>query len=82
MLSNGDVVSARLLYERAAVAGDGGAALRLGETFDPTFLALTRIHARGDAPIAAHWYERARELGETRADILLKALSTRQNRAP
>ncbi len=34
----GDVASARLFYERAADAGNGEAALRLGETFDPNFL--------------------------------------------
>jgi len=44
LLSTGDIVSARLFYERAADRGDGGAALRLGATFDPGFLA--RITAR------------------------------------
>ena len=37
LLRQGDVKSARLFYERAADAGDGQAALRLGATFDPAF---------------------------------------------
>ena len=37
-LGAGDIASARLFYERAADAGDGHAALRLGATFDPDFL--------------------------------------------
>jgi hypothetical protein len=37
--STGDMVSARLFYERAAGGGDGGTALRLGATFDPGFLS-------------------------------------------
>ena len=36
-LSAGDIVSARLFYERAADGGDSGAALRLEATFDPAF---------------------------------------------
>src|SRR6202035_3345627 len=37
LFATGDVASARLLYERAADAGEGRAAVRLGETFDPVF---------------------------------------------
>jgi hypothetical protein len=35
LFATDDVVAARLLYERAADAGEAGAAVRLGETFDP-----------------------------------------------
>jgi hypothetical protein len=38
----GDIASARVFYERAADAGDRRAALRMGATFDPTF--LSRAH--------------------------------------
>src|SRR5437588_893059 len=70
----GDITSARLFYERAADAGDGWAALRLGETYDPDFLARTRIPGnRANAAMAAHWYRRAGALGMAEADILLKA---------
>jgi hypothetical protein len=77
LLSVGDVASARLFYERAAGAGGGLAATRLGETFDPLF--LDRIHlsgVRGDPTAASFWYHRAHDLGATDAEMLLKALET------
>jgi TPR repeat protein len=74
----GDVISARLFYERAAEAGDGQAALRLGETYDPTFLERAKLRAiKGDLKAAAFWYRRAKELGIVEADILLKGLQTK-----
>jgi hypothetical protein len=78
LLSVGDVASARLFYERAADAGGGLAAIRLGETFDPLF--LDRVHlssVRGDPGAASFWYHRARDLGATDAEVLLKALETK-----
>jgi hypothetical protein len=70
-----DVTSARLYYERAANAGDAQAALRLGETYDPSFLALARLNGvRGDPVVAARWYRHARDLGNPEAEILLKSL--------
>jgi hypothetical protein len=57
----GDVSSARLFYERAADAGEGRAALRLGKTFDPAFLDFAHMRVRGDSAMAASWYARARE---------------------
>lgn len=72
----GDVFSARLYYERAAEAGDAQAALRLGETHDPAFLARIRfVGALGNGATAAFWYKRAQELGAPEAAILLEALS-------
>ena len=77
LLSAGDIASARLFYERAADAGGGVAAIRLGETFDPLFLG--RVHlsgVRGDPAAASFWYRRASDLGATDAVVLLKALET------
>jgi hypothetical protein len=72
----GDFSAARMLYERAANSGHGQAALRLGETYDPAFLARTRFAgARANAAIASYWYERARELDVPEANILLKAIA-------
>ena len=66
-LSTGDIVSARLFYERAADAGDGPAALRLGATLDPGFLNRAGIRGvQGDADQAASWYGRAEELDRRR----------------
>ena len=74
----GDVSSARLFYERAADAGDGQAALRLGETYDPTFLERAKLRAvQGDAGAAIFWYRRASELGIAEAEILLKGIQTK-----
>jgi hypothetical protein len=66
----GDIASARLFYERAADAGEGRAALRLGNTFDPVFLDFAHLRVRGDAAMAQSWYSRARKLGEAEAEIL------------
>ena len=74
----GDVASARLFYERATNAGDAQAALKLGETYDPLFLARARLNGvRGDLAAATRWYRRARDLGSSDADILLKSVENR-----
>jgi hypothetical protein len=62
-LRMGDVTSARLFYERAANAGDGEGAMRMGATFDPTFLGRAGLGgARGDPAKAQSWYRRAIDL--------------------
>ncbi|MBV9151019.1 MAG: sel1 repeat family protein [Alphaproteobacteria bacterium] len=74
----GDIASARLFYERAADAGSGEAALRLGETYDPNFLERAKLRSvQGDPKAAIHWYWRAKELGIAEADILLKGMQTK-----
>jgi hypothetical protein len=78
LLRTGDVASARLFYDRAASAGDGQAALRLGATFDPAFLdrdALRGVHS--DPAEARYWYQRARDTGEAEAEHRLKGLETK-----
>jgi hypothetical protein len=75
LLGTGDVTSARLFYQRGAEGGDGNAALRLGETFDPVFLELAHFGSvSSDVKQAAYWYRRARDLGNNDADLLLKKL--------
>jgi len=62
-LGKGDVASARLFYERAADAGSGQGAMRLGATFDPNFLGRAGlVGTRGDQARADMWYHRARGL--------------------
>ena len=71
----GDLASARLFYEHAVAAGNAVAALRLGGTFDPGFLARAGIgRVQGDAAIALYWYRQARDLGNSNAEILLKKM--------
>jgi hypothetical protein len=78
LFSARDISSARLYYERAAEAGDGQAALQLGESFDPVMLEGAGVRGvTGDPARALSWYRRARELGVAEADQRIKNLSTR-----
>ncbi len=77
-LRAGDIASARLFYERAADAGDGQAALRMGVTFDPAFLASGGLrNLRGDPAKARLWYHRALGLGASEAQPHLNNLETK-----
>jgi hypothetical protein len=68
-LEAGDVVSARLFFERAADAGNGRAAMRMALTYDAAFLERSGVRGlRSDPERASFWYRRARELGEGKAD--------------
>ena len=74
----GDVTSARLFYERAADAGSGQGAMRLGATFDPNFLGRSGLNGtRGDQTKADTWYRRARGLGAAEAAREPKGRETR-----
>jgi Peptidase C39 family len=78
LFSKGDLLAARLFWERAADGGNGQAALRLGETFDPVFLDRAHLRgARGDWSMALSWYRRARDLGVPEAEILLQSLEAK-----
>jgi len=75
LVGTADIMSARLFYETAANHGSGEAALRLGETYDPEFIARARLRGvRGNVARAAFWYKRARDLGLREAEILLGSL--------
>ena len=75
LFATGDVASARLLYERAADAGEARAAVRLGETFDPVYLDGSHLRGlRGDPDMAVFWYRHARDLGATEVASRLKKL--------
>jgi len=78
LFGTGDLVSARLFYERAANAGSGQAALRMGESYDPHFLERTHLRgARGDLTAAIYLYKRARDLGASDATILLDSIPSK-----
>ena len=81
MFATGDVASARLLYERAADAGEARAAVRLGETFDPVYLNDSHRHGlQGDPDTALFWYRLARDLGATGVASRLKKLEAKEGR--
>jgi type II secretory pathway predicted ATPase ExeA len=71
-LGLGDIAAARLLFQRAAEAGNGVAATALGKTYDPNF--TTNASAR-DPTRAAEWYRKAIALGDRNAADLLKRLT-------
>jgi hypothetical protein len=78
LLLRGDVASARLFYARAADAGDGRAALRMGGTFDPALVGQGVLRGvRGDPAEARLWYQRARNLNDPEAEGRLKSFETR-----
>lgn len=72
-LRAGDVTSARVMYQRSALAGDKTAALRLAQAFDPVFLDRAHFRSeRGDLGMAVFWYRRALELGSAEAGVFLR----------
>jgi hypothetical protein len=79
LLRTGDIASARLFYERAADAGDGRAALRVGATFDPAFLGRAGV-GKADIAEARAWYNRALDLGVAQARRQLNSLDRRHGR--
>jgi hypothetical protein len=82
-LNAGDIISARLFYERAADAGNASAALRLGATFDEGFLNRAGIRGTSGEPRqAASWYRRARDLGDAAAAERLKNLDAQRSGEP
>jgi TPR repeat protein len=67
----GDFASARLVFQRAAEAGDAKAALMLAETYDPNILPAG---VAPDTAMARLWYEKAMDLGSPEAQRRLERL--------
>jgi hypothetical protein len=81
LFATGDVASARLLYERAADAGEARAAVRLGDTFDPAYLHDSHLRGlQGDPDAAVFWFRHARDLGATGIASRLKKLEAKEGR--
>jgi hypothetical protein len=75
-LKIGDIAAARLALRRAANSGHAPAALALGMTFDPFFLAELGVLGFAAEPAQARsWYERAAELGSSEAPRRLERLA-------
>jgi TPR repeat protein len=69
LMATGDITAARMMFVRAAEAGEAAAAFALAETYDP--VVLRRLRLRGgivpDLSMARKWYEKARDLGSIEA---------------
>jgi hypothetical protein len=77
----GDIAAARLLFQRAADAGEGRGALGMGATYDPAFLRLSPLRILyGDPPEARAWYLHALVLGAAGAERRLINLQARAAR--
>jgi hypothetical protein len=76
-VANADISGARLVFRRAAEAGDAAAALALAETYDPLVVGKSGAKAGiiSDIAVARSWYERAGELGSTVARERIARLS-------
>ena len=63
LMAEGDFGGARLVLDRAALAGDADAALALADTFDLTVLNRNGVvGVTADAALAKYWRSRAQEL--------------------
>jgi hypothetical protein len=77
----GDIATARLLFQRAADAGEGRGALGMGATYDPAFLRLSPLRILyGDPAEARAWYLHALVLGAAGAERRLINLQARAAR--
>jgi hypothetical protein len=78
LIAAGDVVTARTVLQRAAEAGNAGAAMALGATYDPNVLAkLGVVGVSADVGKARSWYQRAETLGSPDAIGRLNVLADR-----
>jgi hypothetical protein len=74
----GDLVAARILFRRAANAGDAAAATAMGATYDPVALAQRGLRGvAADPDKARTWYERAKDMGSTEGPRRLEMQANR-----
>jgi hypothetical protein len=77
-IAAGDVVTARIVFQRAVEAGDANAAMALGATYDPNVLAkLGMVGVSADVEKARSWYQKAENLGSPDARGRLDVLAGR-----
>jgi hypothetical protein len=77
-MASGDVVTARIPFQRAAEAGDADAAVALGATYDPIALANLGVAGLGaNVEKARMWYQKAESLGSMEATRRLAILANR-----
>jgi len=75
LAATGDLVTARILFQRAAEVGDATAAMALGATYDPNVLAQLGVAGMAaDVEKARSWYRKAQSQGSAEATRRLRAL--------
>lgn len=75
-MTNGDIIAARLFYERALKNGDPRAATALGKSYDPVMFEQLRVHGVAPDPNqAAEWYRKGAEGGDSVASEYLQTLN-------
>jgi TPR repeat protein len=68
LIASGEIEAGRTLLEQAAQLGSGGAALKLGRTYDPAQAKpLNYADSQSNPALAKAWYERALALGTQEA---------------
>jgi hypothetical protein len=69
LMAHGDIAAARMMFQRAAEAGEAAAAFAVAETYDPVVLRTLRVRGgiTPDLALARSWYEKARDLGSSAA---------------
>jgi hypothetical protein len=78
LAATGDIGGARLVFQRAAEAGNAQAAFMLAETYDPIVLEnLREVGLAPDVKAARIWYGKAKELGSEEALDRLQRLAHR-----
>jgi TPR repeat protein len=81
-LSEGDVATARVLLAKAATLGDAQAALELGKSYDPIFLAKSgAVGVTPNVARAIEWYKKAKTAGLVEAAQHLDRLAQLPNLA-
>jgi TPR repeat protein len=73
----GDIMRARVFYERAAGVhpASSAAPVAVGKTYDPNLLPVFGGSSNlANTARAAEWYQRARDLGDPTAAALLASL--------
>jgi hypothetical protein len=76
LIAQGEIAAARLVFARAAGAGDGRSALALGASYDPNVLRkLGVLGVRGDVALAREWYAKASGFGSREAAQRIELLT-------
>jgi hypothetical protein len=76
LVAAGDLVTARVVFQRAAEADDASAAVALAATYDPAILVkLGVVGVSGDIDKARSWYQKAESLGSPEATRRLGLLA-------